>query len=307
MLRKGAEFVLMTPEIREFLLKPDPLIIGKANIRSRVHRQVHMDYIGVKLYDDDGKLRGELRVVGLFTATAYTRSTSSIPYLRHKTAKVMEKSGFDPESHSGRALRNILEGYPRDDLFQIDVKTLTEFSNAILQLNERPRVRVLSRTDKFNRFVSILTYIPRDHFTTSIRERVGTYLANVYEGRLSAWYATFPEGPLVRVHFIVGRYEGDTPQPSQAELEAAILEIVRTWNDGLSEALRSVYGNAIAGALLKRYGAAFDGEYTSATPAVLATKDIRRIEQLNEKRPLVISFYNASVKAKARSLCVRTT
>lgn len=299
-LRKGAEFVLMTPEIREFLLKPDPLIIGKANIRSRVHRQVHMDYIGVKLYDEDGKLRGELRVVGLFTATAYTRSTSSIPYLRHKTAKVMEKSGFDPESHSGRALRNILEGYPRDDLFQIDVKTLTDFANAILQLNERPRVRVLSRTDKFDRFVSIITYIPRDHFTTGIRERVGTYLANVYEGRLSAWYATFPEGPLVRVHFIVGRYEGDTPQPSQAELEAAILEIVRTWKDGLSVALRSVYGNAIAGALLKRYGAAFDGEYTSATPAVLATKDIRRIEQLNEKRPLVISFYKREREGKGQ-------
>ncbi|KZK89066.1 NAD-specific glutamate dehydrogenase [Pseudovibrio sp. Ad5] len=299
-LRKGSEFVVMTPEIREFLLKPEPLIIGKANIRSRVHRHVHMDYVGVKLFDDEGKLRGELRVVGLFTATAYTRSTSSIPYIRHKTAKVMKKHGFDPESHSGRALRNILEGYPRDDLFQIDVETLSNFADAILQLNERPRVRVLSRTDKFDRFVSIITYIPRDHFTTSIRERVGKYLANVYEGRLSAWYATFPEGPLVRVHYIVGRYIGDTPQPTQAELEASIQVIVRTWTDSLREALRSVYGNAISGALLKRYGSAFDGEYTSATPAVTATKDIRRVEQLGEKRPLVISFYKREREGKGQ-------
>ncbi|EEA95220.1 NAD-glutamate dehydrogenase [Pseudovibrio sp. JE062] len=299
-LRKGSEFVVMTPEIREFLLKPEPLIIGKANIRSRVHRHVHMDYIGVKLFDEEGKLRGELRVVGLFTATAYTRSTSSIPYIRHKTAKVMKNHGFDPESHSGRALRNILEGYPRDDLFQIDVDTLSNFADAILQLNERPRVRVLSRTDKFDRFVSIITYIPRDHFTTSIRERVGKYLANVYEGRLSAWYATFPEGPLVRVHYIVGRYVGDTPQPSQAELEASIQEIVRTWTDSLREALRSVYGNAISGALLKRYGSAFDGAYTSATPAATATKDIRRIEQLGEKRPLVISFYKREREGKGQ-------
>ncbi|SDR24384.1 NAD-glutamate dehydrogenase [Pseudovibrio sp. Tun.PSC04-5.I4] len=299
-LRKGSEFVVMTPEIREFLLKPEPLIIGKANIRSRVHRHVHMDYVGVKLFDKEGKLRGELRVVGLFTSTAYTRSTSSIPYIRHKTAKVMKKHGFDPESHSGRALRNILEGYPRDDLFQIDADTLSNFADAILQLNERPRIRVLSRTDKFDRFVSIITYIPRDHFTTSIRERVGKYLANVYEGRLSAWYATFPEGPLVRVHYIIGRYAGDTPIPSQAELEASIQEIVRTWTDSLREALRSVYGNAISGALLKRYGSAFDGEYTSGTPAATATKDIRRIEQLSEKRPLVISFYKREREGKGQ-------
>lgn len=299
-LRKGSEFVVMTPEIREFLLKPEPLIIGKANIRSRVHRPVHMDYIGVKLFDKKGKLRGELRVVGLFTATAYTRSTSSIPYIRHKTAQIMESHGFDPESHSGRALRNILEGYPRDDLFQIDTETLTEFTEAILQLNERPRVRALTRTDKFDRFVSILTYIPRDHFATSVRERIGKYLANVYEGRLSAWYATYPEGPLVRIHYIIGRYTGETPKPSQAELEASIQAIVRTWADNLREALRSVYGSAVSGALLKRYASAFDGAYTSGTPAAMATKDIRRIEQLSEDRPLVISFYKREREGKGQ-------
>ncbi|KZL19634.1 NAD-specific glutamate dehydrogenase [Pseudovibrio axinellae] len=299
-LRKGAEFVVMTPEIREFLLKPEPLIIGKANIRSRVHRQVHMDYIGVKLFDDEGKLRGELRIVGLFTATAYTRSTGSIPYIRHKTAKVMKKHGFDPESHSGRALRNILEGYPRDDLFQVDAETLSNFADAILQLTERPRIRLLSRTDKFDRFVSVIAYIPRDHFTTNIRERVGKYLASVYEGRMSAWYASFPEGPLARVHFIIGRYTGETPNPSQAELEAAVQEIIRTWTDSLKEALRSVYGNVVSGALLKRYGSAFDGEYTSATPAATATKDIRRIEQLKEKRPLVIRFYKREREGKGQ-------
>lgn len=50
-LRRGSEFVTLTPEIRSFYLQPNPLIITKANVRSRVHRRAHMDYIGVKTYE----------------------------------------------------------------------------------------------------------------------------------------------------------------------------------------------------------------------------------------------------------------
>ena len=111
---------------------------------------------GVKRFDPDGKLIGEFRIVGLFTSTAYTRSTRTIPYLRRKVDAVIERAGFDPDGHSGKALVNVLENYPRDELFQIDEDTLYQFALAVLQLDERPRVRVLPRRDRFDRFVSVL-------------------------------------------------------------------------------------------------------------------------------------------------------
>ena len=163
-LRRGTEQVSITPEIMEFLKEPKALIITKANARSRVHRRVHMDYIGVKRFDDDGKLIGEFRIVGLFTSTAYTRSTRSIPYLRRKADNLMRRSGFDPDSHSGKAFAAVLENYPRDELFQIDDDTLYQFVLAIMHLDERPRVRVLARRDRFDRFVSILVFAPRESY-----------------------------------------------------------------------------------------------------------------------------------------------
>ena len=78
--------------------------------------------MGIKLYTPDGRLEGELRVVGLFTSGAYTRSVRQIPYVRHKVS-VLQRAGFDPSGHSGKALMHILEEYPRDELFQIDVDT----------------------------------------------------------------------------------------------------------------------------------------------------------------------------------------
>jgi glutamate dehydrogenase len=32
----------------------------------------------------------------------------------------LRRAGFDPDGHSGKALVNVLETYPRDELFQID-------------------------------------------------------------------------------------------------------------------------------------------------------------------------------------------
>ena len=79
LLRRGTQLVTVTPEIREFLEEPRMLIVAKAAVRARVHRRVHLDYVGVKRFDADGKLIGERRFCGLFTSTAYTRSNSRHP------------------------------------------------------------------------------------------------------------------------------------------------------------------------------------------------------------------------------------
>src|SRR6516225_7274072 len=69
-LRRGSEMVVMTSEIREFMREPTLLIVIKANVSSRVHRRIRMDYVGIKLYTPDGRLEGELGVVALFTSGA---------------------------------------------------------------------------------------------------------------------------------------------------------------------------------------------------------------------------------------------
>ncbi len=234
-MTRGDEPVVLTPEIRDFLFRSDPLIITKANVRSRVHRDVHLDYIGIKRYSKDGKLEGELRVVGLFTSTAYTKSVLTIPVLRHKVNAVLQ--GFDVElkSHTGKALINAMETWPRDEMFQIDQSLLSEFADIAIKLDERPRVRVLTRPDKFDRFVSILMFVPRDRYNSNLRKEVGEYLEDVYDGYLSAFYPTFLENGLTRVHFLIGRSGDKTPQVSREQLEQDITDKVQTWEDRLIE------------------------------------------------------------------------
>ncbi|AYD03085.1 NAD-glutamate dehydrogenase [Neorhizobium sp. NCHU2750] len=233
-LRQGKDQVTTTPEILEFLDGPQFLIVTKANVKSVIHRRAYMDYVGVKRFDENGNVVGELRIVGLFTATAYTQSVRDIPMLRTKVAAIDRHFSFDPHSHSGRMLENTLESYPRDDLFQIDGDLLAKFCEQIMELIERPRVRVLARIDHFDRFVSTIVYVPREDYNSLVREKVGAYLADVFEGHVSAYYPAFPEGGVARVHFIIGRRGGKTPRIAQGKLEEAVSLIATPWEESFS-------------------------------------------------------------------------
>jgi glutamate dehydrogenase len=290
-LRRGDQLVTVTPEIRAFLEEPKLLIVTKAGMRARVHRRVQIDYIGIKRFDGDGRLIGEWRFCGLFTSTAYTRSVRTIPYVRRKVDHIITRAGYDPDGHSGKALVNVLETYPRDELFQIDDDTLYQFALAILALDERPRVRVLPRRDRFDRFVSVLVYVPRDRYDSRIRALIGDYLAATFNGRVRAFFPFFPEGPLVRVHFIIGRYEGETPQRDRAALDRAVEAIVRSWIDGFDAALAGHHEPVAARALGARYRNAFPVDYREVYSPATAVADIGVLEALTAERPLGVELY----------------
>ncbi|SFG43754.1 NAD-glutamate dehydrogenase [Methylobacterium gossipiicola] len=290
-LRGGQAVADDTPEIRAFLEGPQALLVTKSSIRSRVHRAGHLDYVGIKLFAQDGRLAGEVRLVGLFTASADTALARDVPYLREKVAAVVACAGLDPTSHAGRSLLNVLETYPRDDLFQIETDRLYRFTLAIGSLAERPRIRVLPRLDRFGRFVSLLVYVPKDRYDSGVRTRIGLHLARTYGGRLSAAYPDFPEGSLARTHYIIGGLsEGRAPEPDPARLEAEIGALVRNWGDDLRLALAEARPGREARALAARYADAFSAAYRENFTPQAAIADIAILESLSEARPRAVDI-----------------
>jgi glutamate dehydrogenase len=289
---------IMMRELRAFIDEPKALMIAKASLRSRVHRRVFMDYISVKRYEG-GRVVGEMRVVGLLTSTAYTRSTRAIPYIRRKIGAVIERAGFSVSGHSAKALANVLETYPRDELFQIDEDTLYNFALAIMQLNERPRVRVLPRRDRFGRFVSVLAFLPRDRATSDVVGQIGEFFGDIYGGHIGGLTLFLPESALVRAHYIVARGErdevGPAAIPDRTTLEYGVSAIVRTWTDALAEQLALNYDPARAKDFFLRYRDAFSAGYRGRYAPAEAIADIRVIEGLSGARPLAVDFHGIPV------------
>lgn len=299
-LRRGGELVNITPEIRAFLHEKLPLIVTKASVKSKVFRRLYMDYVGVKRFDGDGKLVGELRIVGLFTAAAFTKPVRSTPLIRRKAALVTERAGFDPKSHSGKALATVLETHPRDELFQSDVDTLFDTAMEILALYERPRVKALTRADRFGRFMSALVYVPRERYDSVTRARIGDHLAARFGARVSAYYPSFPEGPLARVHFVLGLDAGDRERVDPDMLDAELGALVRTWADQLRIALSETRSGGKARALASLYGQAFGQAYEARMTSADAVIDIGHIERLSDARAFGIDFYDRADESELR-------
>ncbi|GHA34404.1 NAD-glutamate dehydrogenase [Devosia pacifica] len=286
-LRSGTDFVEFTPEHEAFIRNAAPVTVNKANIRSRVHRRVHLDYVVIKLVDGDGKVSGEVRLLGLFTAQAVAAPHTDVPIIRQKILEVMRRSQLNPESHARRALLGALMSYPRDELFQIDTGLLAEYGAAIAALYDRPRVRVLPRIDRFDNFVSILVYVPRDRYDAHIRAAILNELAEQYDGRVSAFYPNYLEGELVRVHVIIGRNGGDTPTPSRSALEERVEKISR----GFGERLMAATKNPASAA---RFREGFSQAYQSRNSVEDALADIERFESLSDGASLAIALNRTS-------------
>ncbi|HEX3673191.1 MAG TPA: NAD-glutamate dehydrogenase [Rhizomicrobium sp.] len=279
-VRRGGDRAQLTPEVRAFLTQPQPIIITKSNERSLVHRRVHMDYVGVKIFDRAGNLTGERRFVGLFTSGAYSRRPGDIPLLRHKVNTVTKRANLAAGSHDAKALAHILDNYPRDELFQVNEDELFATAMGVLRLGERPKVRVFLRFDRFDRFVSAVVYLPRDRYDTGAREKVHHILAKAFDGRESAATPTLDESSLARVHYIVGRHEGERPHVDVHMLEADIRDAIRTWDDGFAAALARQHGDAEGVALHHRHGEAFPARYRDAFAPDEAVCDLGEIETL---------------------------
>ncbi|MFC7907568.1 NAD-glutamate dehydrogenase [Streptomyces nigra] len=271
------------------------LILTKANSRSTVHRPSYLDYVGVKKFDENGEVVGERRFLGLFSSAAYTESVRRVPVIRRKVDEVLSGAGFSPHSHDGRDLLQILETYPRDELFQTPVDELRTIVTSVLYLQERRRLRLYLRQDEYGRYYSALVYLPRDRYTTGVRLRIIDILKEELGGTSVDFTAWNTESILSRLHFVVRVPQGtELPQLSEADrerIEARLVEAARSWADGFADALNAELGEEHAAELLRRYGNAFPEGYKADHSPRSAVSDLVHIEQLTEEKDFSLSLY----------------
>ncbi|MFI0237019.1 NAD-glutamate dehydrogenase [Streptomyces sp. NPDC016845] len=272
------------------------LVLTKANSRATVHRPSYLDYVGVKKFDADGNVVGERRFLGLFSSAAYTESVRRVPVIRRKVAEVLRGAGFSPNSHDGRDLLQILETYPRDELFQTPADELRSIVTSVLYLQERRRLRLYLRQDEYGRYYSALVYLPRDRYTTGVRLRIIDILKEELAGTSVDFTAWNTESILSRLHFVVRVAPGtELPQLSDSDkdrIEARLVDAARSWADGFAEALNAECGEERAAELLRRYAGSFPEGYKADHSPRAAVADLVHLEQLKEGgKDFALSLY----------------
>jgi glutamate dehydrogenase len=271
------------------------LVLTKANSRATVHRPAYLDYVGVKKFDANGEVVGERRFLGLFSSAAYTESVTRIPVVRRKVQEVVTRAGFSGESHDGRDLLQILETFPRDEMFQTPAEELQSIATSVLYLQERRRLRLFLRQDEYGRYFSALVYLPRDRYTTRIRLRLMEILTEQLNGDAIDYTVYATESVLTRLHFVVRVAPGtELPALTDAEIErieAKLAEAARFWMDGFNDQLHVELGEERAAELAHKYANAFPDGYRADFTARTAVADLKQIEALHGEGDFRLNLY----------------
>ncbi len=271
----------------------DPLILTKTNARSTVHRKGYMDYIGVLEFDAQGRIIGEQRFLGLYTSGAYNRRPWEIPLVRVRHDHVMQRSGLAAASHSGKALRHILETLPREELFQSSEDELYRTSMGILGLQERVRSKLFLRRDRYGRFFSALVFIPRDRFNTDVRLRIEALLKESLRGEFIDSSVKLGESPLAQLHLVVRPRAGESVDADTKALEQRLAYLLRNWQDDLRETLIAQHGESSGLKLTNDFGRALPAGYIETVSPEVAARDVVQLAALQGTDDLRLSLYRS--------------
>ncbi|HEX4396670.1 MAG TPA: NAD-glutamate dehydrogenase [Trebonia sp.] len=260
-----------------------PLVLAKSSTKSTVYRPSYLDYVAVRTFGPDGEPVSEHRFLGLYTQSAYTESITRIPVLRRKLDLMLEAAGLPADSHDGKDLIEILEAYPREELFEISVAQLTPIALAVLRLGERKQVRLFLRPDVYGRYMSCLVYLPRDRYTTKVRLACQEILRRALGGVSVDYSAMVSNSALARLHVVVHGEPGrPLAHPDPLALQAEIAAAVRSWDEDLAAEAERQLGVERASTVVNACSVAIPDPYKADTRPAEAVADFTTVERLQE-------------------------
>lgn len=284
----------LPPKAQKQALSKQMLIISKTNTPSTVHRPTNTDYLGIKRFDEQGEIVGLTLFIGLYTSEAYNSKLSDIPFIRRKAETILQKSGLTHNSHALKTLLNILETFPRDDIFQGNVDQLCEIMVGILHLQDRRRIRLFVLPDVYYRYLSCLVYVPRDNLNTDLIYQMQSILMEAFDGIKVSFTTYFPESVLARVHFVVRIDPKKKLSYDLKQIEDKLVEVGASWQDCLQEEIIAHFGEELGCALIAKYRRAFPAGYRENYTSRNAIYDIEHLEKLSSGHNLELSIYRPS-------------
>jgi glutamate dehydrogenase len=268
--------------------KRTPLVV-KSNQMARVHRRVLVDLIIVPVRQGKDVVALSIHA-GMWTSAGLTATPDKVPLLRSALSSLMDKFGFDPGGHAGKALAHALTSLPHDILIGFDRETLERLALTFMSLTDRPRPRLALATSALTRHLYAFVWLPRDEASTARRVAVQDMLATAANAQLLSWSIAQEEGGLALLRITLDLRDGGVVPDDQA-LDRQLKQMVRGWLPSVEEALAENEEPGRAAALAQRYAPGFPMNYRNGAGPAEAAIDIRLLHGLSAIGDRAIRIY----------------
>lgn len=263
-------------------LESDRLVFfDKSRSESTIHRKGRLDCVSIKVLDQDGRVEGFGRFIGLLTHNAIRGRGSAIPILSKRLERVLEAVGAQPSSHTYKAAVEAFDSLPVEFLFPFDLDDVIRAVQRIIRAAENPQVDVYVVPDPLNRSFFVSVILPRPLYDEELRGDLRELLTDRYGASYIDNRTSFLDDEIALIHFFCTSSE-DVRIDTLAELERDIKDRATGWETRFEAALLERHATEQAYQLAEEYGSAFPEEYRVVTKASDAVRDVENLERLRQ-------------------------
>lgn len=265
------------------------LLIGKLNKASTIHRDANIDYLCLKVLDEQKKIKKVFVFIGLFTSILYYQSATLIPIIREKLSYILKIAGFSAHSYAGKELVSIVEALPRDELFQTSAEKLYPMIMEIYALSFSPELRIFLRTQ--GETLSCLLFLPTVLTSSENMRKIKAALAFEYGPIVSQYFAQINNSRLCYYHFFIDTKGVKVNETEIPKVEQELIASTKPWEDSLYEILYKAHGKVRGRQMFARYNSAFPLSYReNASYNEIILEDIENIDWALKNKQIVFKI-----------------
>ncbi|MEC3920225.1 NAD-glutamate dehydrogenase [Nocardia sp. CDC160] len=224
-------------------------------------------------------LPGDHVFVGTFTVAGLHENILDIPVISRRVHQVLEWAGVALNSFTGQAMLEMMQTFPRTELFSTTTRRLFETVSAVVNVGLRRQVRLFLREDVRSGSIYCLVYVPRDRYSTAVRLQMEELVRAEFRGEQVDYSVRVAESEFAVLYFTVHRGRDTEPadlsEANRSRIEDRLYECARTWGDRLVAAAAGI--GLVPATLIQQYADAFPASYRHEFEPSRALKDVTRL------------------------------
>ena len=260
------------------LLRKEPLVVEPLERPSPIHRSDPLVYLGVREELAPGLWR-EQAFLGLFTTQAVDELSFNVPPLRRRIEMALEILAIPVNCHDWRKTIEILNTFPKVELFFMSPEDLLETVRSFTVLYRHGAVKVVATRTPAVRGLTLLVIMPRRFYNEEAMARAEQYLCRVFESPSAATQIIHVSEAYLSLHVALHPQQDELPFDLD-RIESNLTRICRPWDLRLQQLLEQRLGDGQSARLWQRYQQAFSREYRHLLHPRFALRDLLALEQL---------------------------
>ncbi|MBN9565002.1 MAG: NAD-glutamate dehydrogenase, partial [Alphaproteobacteria bacterium] len=257
-----------------------------------VHRAIPMHILTIKKLNSKGEVEGLHQFVGLSSSVSYNRSPRDIPILRQKVSNILKTSGFNPQGYSGKNLIQVLEHFPRDELFQASESELLKIVTEVLDIDANRKIAVFVRPDVFSGMLSCLIFLAKDRYTPDLKDAFENVLSQWLKGAVVSSESYLGGFLHARFHFLLAVEPGQ--ELNIDALKQKIEETSLSWTDRFLNQIAVHYSEEESHLYATRYANAFPLSYQERFSVEESLFDLKKIEACHDSGLQTLVYSSSS-------------